>query len=74
VGGPSGKGVEPAVTWGLLAAFVVHDLEELVTMPDSSAQLVKRLRARFPGVPDRVWEAVTQRHDVSGAPPVKTDS
>jgi carbon-monoxide dehydrogenase large subunit len=24
-------------------------------------------------LPDRVHEALTQRHDVSGAPPVKTD-
>jgi carbon-monoxide dehydrogenase large subunit len=27
----------------------------------------------MPLLPDRVWEAVTQRHDVSGAPPVRTD-
>ena len=27
----------------------------------------------MPLLPDRVYEALTQRHDVSGAPPVKTD-
>jgi hypothetical protein len=25
-------------------------------------------------LPDRVWEAITQRTDVSGAPPVRSDS
>jgi carbon-monoxide dehydrogenase large subunit len=24
-------------------------------------------------LPDRVYEALTERHDVSGAPPVRTD-
>jgi len=27
----------------------------------------------MPLLPDRVWEAITKRHDVSGAPPVKSD-
>ena len=27
----------------------------------------------MPMLPDRVYEALTQRHSVSGAPPVKTD-
>ena len=27
----------------------------------------------MPLLPDRVYEALTERHDVSGAPPVKTD-
>ena len=27
----------------------------------------------MPLLPDRVYEAITQRHDVSGAPPIKTD-
>jgi len=27
----------------------------------------------MPLLPDRVWEAVTHRRDVSGAPPVRTD-
>jgi carbon-monoxide dehydrogenase large subunit len=24
-------------------------------------------------LPDRVWEAITYRRDISGAPPVRTD-
>ncbi|MGH9300578.1 MAG: aerobic carbon-monoxide dehydrogenase large subunit [Acidimicrobiales bacterium] len=28
----------------------------------------------MPMLPDRVWEAITMRHDVSGAPPVKTEA
>jgi carbon-monoxide dehydrogenase large subunit len=28
----------------------------------------------MPLLPDRVYEALTEGHDVSGAPPVRTDS
>jgi carbon-monoxide dehydrogenase large subunit len=28
----------------------------------------------MPLLPDRVHEAITQRHDVSGAPPIRTDA
>lgn len=53
-------GVSPAVmsvvTWGLLAAFVVHDVEELLTMPRFNADLVRRAAERFPDVPDQVWD------------------
>lgn len=52
---PAVKPLGPAATWGLLAAFVVHDLEELATMPACNAQMLSRLRARFPDVPERVW-------------------
>ena len=27
----------------------------------------------MPLLPDRVWEAITQQRDVSGAPPVRAD-
>jgi aerobic carbon-monoxide dehydrogenase large subunit len=27
----------------------------------------------MPLLPDRVYEALTERHDVSGAPPVRSD-
>lgn len=27
----------------------------------------------MPLLPDRVWEAITKHHDVSGAPPVRAD-
>ncbi|WP_320779716.1 HXXEE domain-containing protein [Streptomyces sp. CRN 30] len=52
-------GVSPAVTWGLLAAFAVHDLEELATMPAWAATQVDRLRDSFPKVPERVWSAMS---------------
>ena len=44
------------VTWGLLVAWAVHDLEELATMAPASRRVVARLRARYPKVPDGVWE------------------
>ncbi|MET9604356.1 HXXEE domain-containing protein [Streptomyces sp. NPDC006512] len=50
-------------TFGLLAAWAVHDLEEVATMARWSRTRVPVLRARHPGVPDRVWRAVT---DVDG--------
>jgi hypothetical protein len=50
--------VPAAVTWGLLGAFAVHDLEALVTMPSYNARLVRRLRERYPRVPGRVWSAL----------------
>ncbi|MFI6786482.1 HXXEE domain-containing protein [Nonomuraea sp. NPDC050383] len=59
--GAAASGVVPAVvTWGLLAAWAVHDAEELVTMPGWAGRAGPRLRRRFPGVP---WE----RLDVSRA-------
>ncbi|MFI1487206.1 HXXEE domain-containing protein [Streptomyces sp. NPDC020747] len=51
-------GVSPAATWGLMAAFVVHDLEELVTMPSWASAQVDRLQETYPQVPERVWSAM----------------
>jgi Protein of unknown function with HXXEE motif len=48
--------VPKQVTWGLLAAWAVHDLEELATMASSSRRIVARLQARYPQLPDGVWE------------------
>ncbi|GAA2279390.1 HXXEE domain-containing protein [Nonomuraea roseoviolacea subsp. roseoviolacea] len=53
-------GVPAAVTWGLLAAWALHDAEELVTMPGWAGRARPRLERRLPGVP---WE----RLDVSRA-------
>ncbi|MEU0005549.1 HXXEE domain-containing protein [Streptomyces sp. NPDC006314] len=56
--------VAGAVTWGLLAAWAVHDTEELVTVPRWVRAHVPELRKRFPGVPERVWrrlESVDRR-------------
>jgi hypothetical protein len=48
--------VSKQATWGLLGAWAVHDLEELITMAPTSRWIVARLRARYPQVPDGVWE------------------
>ncbi|MFD9519883.1 HXXEE domain-containing protein [Streptomyces sp. NPDC059979] len=53
-----------AVTLGLLAAWAVHDLEEVATMARWSRTRVPALRERHPRVPERVWrrlEAVDGR-------------
>ncbi|MCX4539652.1 HXXEE domain-containing protein [Streptomyces sp. NBC_01565] len=42
-------------TLGLLAAWAVHDLEEVVAVPSWSRTRVPVLRERHPRVPDRVW-------------------
>ncbi|MEU3216627.1 HXXEE domain-containing protein [Streptomyces sp. NPDC006971] len=47
--------VSKAVAWGLLAAWVANDLEELVTMAGWARSAGPRLRERFPRVPERVW-------------------
>ncbi|MEV7591825.1 HXXEE domain-containing protein [Streptomyces sp. NPDC089922] len=47
--------IPPAVTLGLLAAWAVHDLEEVATMERWSRARVPVLRARHPEVPDQVW-------------------
>lgn len=53
------RDVSGAVTWGLLAAWAVHDLEEVVTIPRWVRTHVPELRERFPGVPERVWRGLT---------------
>ncbi|RZQ59397.1 HXXEE domain-containing protein [Amycolatopsis suaedae] len=53
--------VPRAATLGLFVAWLVHDAEELVTMPGWAARNRSRLRKRFPSVPERVWD----RLDVS---------
>jgi len=49
-------GAGPAVTWGLLAAWAVHDAEELATMGGWLDRNRSRLEARFPRVSGRVWD------------------
>ncbi|MEU6093556.1 HXXEE domain-containing protein [Streptomyces sp. NPDC047079] len=46
---------EAGVTLGLLAAWAVHDLEEVVMVPRWARARVPELRGRFPRVPDRIW-------------------
>lgn len=45
-------------TWGLLAAWALHDSEEWLTMGGWLDRARPRLRARFPHVPDRVWDGL----------------
>jgi hypothetical protein len=47
-----------AATWGLFVAWLVHDAEELITMPGWARRHGDRLRRRFPRVPERVWGAI----------------
>ncbi|MEU0578143.1 HXXEE domain-containing protein [Streptomyces griseoincarnatus] len=51
----TGERVGGAVTWGLLGAWAVHDLEELATVPGWLRRNVPGLRKRFPQVPEGVW-------------------
>lgn len=48
--------VPKQVTWGLLVAWAAHDLEELATMAPSSRRIAAHLQARYPQLPDGVWE------------------
>ncbi|MEU6666754.1 HXXEE domain-containing protein [Streptomyces sp. NPDC046727] len=50
--------VPPAVTWGLLAAWAVHDTEEVVMVPRWVRTQVPELRERFPRVPEPVWRGL----------------
>jgi hypothetical protein len=53
--GQDGRAVEVSVTFGLLAAWAVHDLEEVATMPGWARGRVPELRQRYPRVPEQVW-------------------
>ncbi len=63
--GPSRRsvphGIPPsrALRWGLVAAFAVHDLEELVTAPASSRRSADAARVRWPGAPPQSDAALT---------------
>ena len=48
------------VTWGLLAAWVIHDAEELATMSSWARTRLPRLRERYPWLPGRVWRAMAK--------------
>jgi hypothetical protein len=43
------------VTWGLLIAWVLHDLEELFTLPAWSGRMTAAMRRRYPRLPDWIW-------------------
>jgi hypothetical protein len=48
-----------AVTYGLFAAWAVHDLEEIAGVAYWSRRVVPELRRRHPWVPDRVWRTAS---------------
>ena len=52
------------VTWGLFAAWAVHDLEELCTMAGWVDRARPRLEHDMPWVPAAVWDrmSVSQEH------------
>ncbi|GAB2877935.1 hypothetical protein GCM10027074_52570 [Streptomyces deserti] len=47
-----------AVTLGLLAAWAVHDTEELAVGPRWIREHLPELRGRFPGAPEGLWRAL----------------
>lgn len=56
--------MKASVTWGLLAAWALHDVEELVTMAGWVRKRRAKLEQRFPAVPPKVWDRldVSQPH------------
>jgi hypothetical protein len=48
--------VSPAVSHGLLLAWAIHDLEEVLAFEHWKRAAIPRLRARFPRVPGLVWQ------------------
>jgi hypothetical protein len=51
--------IPPAVAWGLLVAWAVHDAEELLTTPTWVARARPRLERRLPAVPPAVWDLLS---------------
>ncbi|MFH8408128.1 HXXEE domain-containing protein [Streptomyces sp. NPDC018019] len=50
--------LSPAVTFGLLAAWALHDAEEVACGPRWIQSRLPELRKRFPGAPERLWRAL----------------
>ncbi|MEU2790691.1 HXXEE domain-containing protein [Streptomyces sp. NPDC007100] len=50
--------LHPAVTFGLFAAWALHDAEEVAFGPRWIRDRLPELRKRFPSVPERVWRAM----------------
>lgn len=59
--------VSEAATWGQLAACVVHDLEDLLTMPGWAHRAVPRLGRLYPWLPARAWSALDRSTQVAVA-------
>ncbi len=56
--GKTGGAVTAAATYGLFAAWALHDAEELLTLPRWVRTRVPELREAAPWVPGRVWRAL----------------
>jgi hypothetical protein len=50
--------MDPLVTYGLLAAWAVHDAEEVATAPRWVRENLPVLKERFPGAPGGLWRAL----------------
>src|SRR5690606_19155340 len=48
--------VPAAATWGLFAAWALHDAEELITMPGWAERARPRLERALSQVPGKVWD------------------
>lgn len=51
------ENLNSTVTYGLLAAWALHDAEELLLGPRWLRERLPELRERFPEVPEGVWKA-----------------
>jgi hypothetical protein len=62
-----------AVTYGLFAAWAVHDLEEIAGVVYWSRRVVPKLRRRHPWVPDRVWRIASADPATTAGPSRRLD-
>jgi hypothetical protein len=46
------------VTWGLFLAWLLHDIEELITMPGWGRRNASRLSRLYPSAPDWLWSRI----------------
>jgi hypothetical protein len=59
---PADRSIAPlprSASWGLLAAWAVHDAEELWTMAGWADRARPRLERTLPGVPARSWDGLS---------------
>ncbi|MGW5423564.1 HXXEE domain-containing protein [Streptomyces sp. NPDC003943] len=52
------RNINSLVTYGLFAAWALHDAEEVAFGPRWMRENLPRLRKRFPAVPEPVWRAL----------------
>ena len=60
--------VPKQVTWGLLAAWAVHDVEELATMAPSSRRIVAACAPATPSCPTGCGSGLRSRPPMSPSP------